>query len=347
MKTRQEIKTEAKKILAAHRGQVSIYYVIWSLIVTAAFIVLSLAAGLLLQFSAASGVITVIALLIAMVAVLAPMMFAFYDYPLHLIKGESVSLSMLWSGWKSANYARSLWLTLRYVGWMILLYLVVFVPLAIVTLVAAYTFGYSLLSQTSMPGVSVQAIVADDTAFYDAPRNIVARPSTTSILLVFLLIILLIVVSFLAFMWLDATYSQAYFIITGDPQTTTSQAITLAKTLMKGHRWQYMVFTMSFWGWFLLSALMTIAISSAVESLGTTMDISGVKDLMQISAQLLSTVITAYLATSYLMTAKAVFFRELVAESTSANAQTSSAPLAPAPTPAAAPAVNTEMTPQA
>ena len=357
MKTRQEIKAEAKKILAAHRSEVSIYYVIWSLVCATVMIVLSLAAGLLGQFSASASAIAAISVIIAIVAALAPMMFSFYDYPLRLIKGEPVSLSMLWSGWKSANYVRSLWVTLRYIGWMVLLYLVVFVPLTVFTLVSAFAFGYSLLGQTSVPGVSVQAIVADEMpigemAAYNklhepaGVNRVDPRPSTVSILLVFLLIILIAVASCLAFMWLDATYSQAYFIITGDQQTTAGQAVALAKTLMKGHRWQYIVFTMSFWGWALLAALISGVINYIIGIAGLAIGTSGVMDSARMVGQLSSAAVTAYLMTSYLMTAKAVYFRELVAENSAAAAQSKAIDDTPTPAIAAASTITPQTAPQ-
>ncbi len=50
-------------------------------------------------------------------------------------------------------------------------------------------------------------------------------------------------------------YSQTFFILKDNPELTPNQAITKSRKLMKGYKWTYFVFILSFIGWILLCIL--------------------------------------------------------------------------------------------
>lgn len=49
-------------------------------------------------------------------------------------------------------------------------------------------------------------------------------------------------------------YSQTTYILRDHPEYTATQAITESRRLMNGYKWKYVLFTLSFLGWFLLTA---------------------------------------------------------------------------------------------
>jgi uncharacterized membrane protein len=61
-------------------------------------------------------------------------------------------------------------------------------------------------------------------------------------------------------------YSQTFYILKDNPQLSANQAIGYSKKLMNGHKVEYLVLLLSFWGWFILiivaSALSTVLLLS-------------------------------------------------------------------------------------
>lgn len=68
---------------------------------------------------------------------------------------------------------------------------------------------------------------------------------------VFLWSLLLIVPGIIA----SFAYSQAPYLMMDDPTLSPLKALRMSKKLMRGHKWEYFVLLLSFFGWLLLSAL--------------------------------------------------------------------------------------------
>lgn len=50
-------------------------------------------------------------------------------------------------------------------------------------------------------------------------------------------------------------YSQTYYILKDHPEYSATEAITASRRLMKGHKWNFFVFGLSFIGWAILAAI--------------------------------------------------------------------------------------------
>jgi uncharacterized membrane protein len=50
-------------------------------------------------------------------------------------------------------------------------------------------------------------------------------------------------------------YSQAAFLMMDDPDLSPLDAIRQSKELMRGHKWEYFVFQLSFIGWYFLCGI--------------------------------------------------------------------------------------------
>lgn len=78
-------------------------------------------------------------------------------------------------------------------------------------------------------------------------------------------IILYILMSFFTFLWsclfvipgiiAAIRYSQAYYIMLDNPELSSLEAINRSKEMMKGHKMDYFVLGLSFFGWVLLGSL--------------------------------------------------------------------------------------------
>ncbi len=110
----------------------------------------------------------------------------------------------------------------------------------------ALSLAYIFLRITRGEDVTVEMIFK---GFEDYSRSLVAMLLTTVYIILWSL--LLLVPGIIA----GLSYSMTYFILSENPNISASEAITMSKEMMRGHKTELALLAVSFLGWFLLGII--------------------------------------------------------------------------------------------